>query len=66
MSEWRDIETAPKDGTMILMADGNIMFCAFWLKSERAWVDGSRDRNGELITWDATHWMPLPSPPDAK
>jgi len=48
------------------MADGNIMFCAFWLKSERQWVDGSRDRNGELITWDATHWMPLPFPPEAK
>jgi hypothetical protein len=63
MSEWRDIETAPKDGTVILMADGLTMFCGFWLKSEREWVDGSRDRNGELITWDATHWMPLPSPP---
>jgi hypothetical protein len=63
MSEWRDIETAPKDGTVILMADGLTMFCGIWLKSARGWVDGCRDDDGELVAWNATHWMPLPAPP---
>ena len=63
MSEWQPIETAPKDGTVILMADGLTMFCGIWLKSARGWVDGCRDADGELVAWNATHWMPLPAPP---
>lgn len=66
MSDWQPIDTAPKDGTLILMADGGSVLCGLWSKDESGWVDGSRDRNGELVTWDATHWMPLPAPPEAK
>jgi hypothetical protein len=68
MSEWQQIETAPKDGTA---------FLAYWL---RRYPDGTRY---EAITpyvvafyergrfWpyyleddQPTHWMPLPEPPN--
>ena len=66
-SEWQPIETAPKDGRMVL------------LFPSRCWAEDS-DR-GEVGYWDndfhdwgglgsaaedytgPTHWMPLPSPP---
>lgn len=62
MSDWRDISTAPRDGT------------AIWVSSERAmepvrtiqrwygeWVN---IYNGDSIGWKPTHWMPLPKAPD--
>lgn len=72
MSEWQPIETAPKDGTRVLVS--------LW-----AWDDpATGDRLTEIVYWggddwrngypddvDAfantvnppTHWMPLPEPP---
>ncbi|MCJ2084514.1 DUF551 domain-containing protein [Methylobacterium sp. E-005] len=67
---WRPIETAPKDGTEILIANE---FCraqiAWWLPEGHAfecengptWVIPS-GRGGKLYP---THWMPLPAPPGA-
>lgn len=55
MSEWQPIETAPRDGTIILSFDtsaGIPIDLAHWLNG--TW----RDDGGE-----PTHWMPLPSPP---
>lgn len=71
MTDWQDIETAPKDGTRIL---------AFAPKrkgaiNENARVDQVRvDRRVERYRWQYarelpeapyTHWMPLPAPPKA-
>jgi hypothetical protein len=62
-SEWQKIETAPKDGTAILVTDGLICTVVFW------------DDESDIYSWqlsdsevhynkDAfTHWMPLPHPP---
>lgn len=80
MSEWRPIETAPKDGTPILVAGGeddNTKYAdpdirAFMRAPTRAMWDG----DGWLITLaeaacvgverlTPTHWMPLPTPPSA-
>jgi hypothetical protein len=57
--QWQPIETAPKDGIEILLgrADGSLTFGS-WYKSR--WVDD----NLFHITWP-THWMPLPTPPEA-
>ena len=65
MAEWQPIETAPKDGTWIVICDGRHAGCflaAYWDGDEEApykWftVDGSYHADFP------THWMPLPEPP---
>ena len=58
MSSWQPIETAPKDGTEILVWDGNEHQILWWLDSV-GWV-GDDDFTDKL----PTHWQPLPAPPD--
>jgi hypothetical protein len=58
MSEWQPIETAPRDGTRILVSDADgFMIVAFWFAD--GWDDGDF-RSG--LTWPQ-YWMPLPPPP---
>lgn len=66
MSEWQPIETAPKDGTYIILA-------RFYGASVEEVVGGDwnlHPKAGEeglhgFEAWisHATHWMPLPAPP---
>ena len=72
--EWQPIETAPKDGTAILVCygehyedNGFLPVCVRWRsyhpnalrqRGREAW----RDSSGHKISV-ATHWMPLPKPP---
>lgn len=62
VSDWQPIETAPKDGTRILIAtrsiDGGVQLVAWFGPACAAFYDETGD---SYI--DATHWMPLPSPP---
>ena len=68
MSEWKLIESAPRDGTKILVC-GKILhgdpFVAAYhrgLYQDRDWLDmrtKTRPFNHAL-----THWQPLPKPPD--
>jgi len=53
---WRPIETAPKDGTrvLVLAEDGGKLDVYIAWHDE----DGLCDYAGPI---DATHWMPLPS-----
>jgi hypothetical protein len=71
MSEWRDIETAPKDGSRILVWGEGEMLAVIWSyywpsmtakrgTEEPGWVTFTGDI-GPLII--ASHWMPLPTPP---
>ena len=58
MSEWRDIESAPQ-GCMCLFADMTAKEARDWAFVD--WIAGAQfvaDRRR-----NATHWMPLPSPP---
>lgn len=71
--DWQPIETAPRDGTRILvLACGNVHICHWGMPephfvergSENRWVT---DSTGQ---WDhrdsirnVTHWMSLPEPP---
>jgi len=55
--EWQPIETAPRDGTIILLstpkgrvADG------MWHKRYGVWA-------WTYVMVEPTHWMPLPEPP---
>ena len=69
MSEWQPIETAPKDGTKILMyyPQPNIgtrkamaISIGAWHLKGAAW----HREGGKKIRYTLpTHWMPLPSPP---
>lgn len=66
MSEWRDIETAPKDERVLIsvrFGDGEReTYLAFWSELD----DGFRPEYAEMSVFDAdsiTHWMPLPKPP---
>jgi len=57
MTEWQDISTAPKDGTNLLVTDGETTALGWhdeFDEPEEPWCG--------WIKWP-THWMPLPAPP---
>ena len=63
MSEWESIETAPKDETRVLLyrkgwAENTGV--GRWSTNGKQWVSVPGD-----WAWKATHWMPLPEPPNA-
>ena len=55
--KWQKIETAPKDGTEILLGakDGSI--------TVGRWELHNFFTDGDFDAFWATHWMPLPEPP---
>lgn len=60
---WQPIETAPKDGTNILVFGYGDMTVVHWNIYGLYWnlsESGAYAENGE---WQPTHWMPLPPPP---
>lgn len=63
MSEWRPIETAPRNETFLAVLDcgGDKMICTMrWPVAESK---NARDDNSDFIRERVTHWMPLPEPP---
>lgn len=60
--EWQPIETAPKDGTKILVYCGATsipeVFVAKWLVKSAFWIVCFTDMDCK-----PTHWMPLPDDP---
>lgn len=61
---WKPIETAPKDGTAVLICiNQGTAFDAWWDQADQAWVDGRLNRYEEQYTYSPTHWMPMPEPP---
>ena len=66
--EWRDIETAPKDGTVVLLAGCRKPVAAAWLEDEIDYwhVDDNKLGPFALRGPGPTHWMPLPKPPAAR
>lgn len=65
MSTWQPIETAPKDGRLLLVFDRS------GRGSMVAWYDLGSWQSHELDSpWGGnycptpTHWMPLPEPPE--
>lgn len=59
---WQPIETAPKDGTHMLMYRKSTGIDEAWWKGDgwggRSWWYPQSDQ--------PTHWMPLPEPPDGR
>lgn len=65
--QWRDISTAPKDGTAILLAV--LGSSGKYAQQVGSWqVDRLNDEpDGWEWPWTVgrpTHWMPLPPPPE--
>lgn len=59
--EWREIETAPKDGTRVILAtisDGDVD------SSSGYWTDHNGGGWVRFMPWQPTHWLPLPPIPD--
>jgi hypothetical protein len=81
MTDWRDIETAPKDGTVIDLwaqvyahksrdSDEMMVSVEFRVADAQWFMDGWRDIAGNSLGYDMeglvfTHWQPLPAPPEA-
>lgn len=75
MTEWKPIDTAPKDGTAILIYPAYSM----WLDHKKlpnyipyvcrwkddafgaGWIEASGE---EYHLFEPTHWMPLPAAPE--
>jgi len=65
MSDWQPIETAPKDGTVMLFSEALGVVSGMWwgkFDGEGPWGD-SDGRFSLRPDEQPTHWMPLPSPP---
>jgi hypothetical protein len=69
LPKWQPIETAPKDGTPILLglpvcgnlwAEDRRVYEGRWHEREGTWAS----INGFILFSVATHWMPLPEPPE--
>jgi hypothetical protein len=69
-NQWKPIETAPKDGTEILVVDHHgeiqlVFWAKYWRHSYDWCIKGGEQEEGSDKTADnPTHWMPLPEPPD--
>lgn len=75
MSEWQDISTAPKDGTVILvyanqgrMHNGIHAARPHWSGRTGAyghdWAHANYQDLGDHVSGYVTHWQPLPPPPN--
>lgn len=76
MSEWRTIDTAPKDGSRIAFKNDEtgLTDVGHWRDysdvpewRREMWPEWLKEANGEWSTdfgnGDMTHWMPLPEQP---
>jgi len=75
MQGWRKIETAPKDGTEILLYDRNRKnrYIGYWeiqehnTRPQPYWHNCCTYRDIMYQrTYPPTHWQPLPTPPEEK
>ena len=78
MNTWQPISTAPKDETILVSVEAtpkNLSFFGRPRQTHPAYVDenGTICNSGTWLPdgglrgefWTATHWMPLPAPPEA-
>lgn len=75
--EWQPIETAPRDGTVILLTYADDVLVGAWDAGESRYpwkyLDAEWRRGKGLVPFmnglashAPTHWMPLPAPPAPK
>jgi hypothetical protein len=59
---WQKIESAPRDGTCVLLAGREGICTGTWNERRRQWQVYTEDGWFEVEVYP-THWMPLPAPP---
>ena len=70
VNSWQLIDTAPTDGTEVLIWTGTERLIAFYVNSKNyeGWTTGWETANGYDIGFtqvrNLTHWQPLPDPPN--
>ena len=64
---WQPIETAPLDGSWMLVTCGgeNAPAVVFWDSEIGMWIENENDSSSWILPadWPLTHWTPLPTPP---
>ena len=60
---WREIESAPADGTRVLAFDQGLYGVVRWHRNGRSFDGIAAWRDDEGIILQPTHWMPLPAAP---
>lgn len=64
--QWQPIETAPRDGTPVLLATANAIHTACFDKVENGWrLLVRRVTSVVPVPGSPTHWKPLPANPNA-
>jgi hypothetical protein len=65
--QWQPIETAPKNGTDVLVFASGSIYTAYWNMEYNAWM-AHNTKNGLpsfiSLKYGVTHWMPLPDTPE--
>ncbi len=71
MGEWQPIETAPKDGSEVLLFSPvkNVVYIGYHTKHatqpHEGWVMSQFNVDPYFTSWHPSHWMPLPPPPSS-
>lgn len=63
---WQPIETAPRDGTKIILAWGTETIVGWYLDNSKTVISWEGFRPHSNVAWpqgNPTHWMPLPEKP---
>jgi len=68
---WQPIETSPKDGSKFLFIEkcGRVQIgrvASQWGEQPTVWVCLTYSGTDWYPTTDPTHWMPIPTPPEAQ
>ena len=58
--QWKPIETAPLDGTLIRIMLDDMQDVVCWSPELEDWVIGfdSTPRGRQRLSWEPTHWAP--------
>lgn len=71
-AQWQPIESAPRDGTRVLVCTGPVGAFKVRRYYVTHWLSRQHDRFGNGWSFDGdgfinpTHWRPLPPPPETK
>lgn len=63
MTDWQPIETAPKDGSWIIVTSTHNQYYRAAIMWDDYWQDCNEANHDSFMDKSATHWMPLPDPP---